>query len=93
MSQAVRAHIIVSGLVQGVYYRVSTKQEALTIGITGWVKNRPDGTVEAMLEGEKQRVAQLIDWCRQGPPDAQVSSVQVDWENFKGEYQDFRIVS
>jgi acylphosphatase len=93
MSQAVRAHIIVTGLVQGVYYRVTTRQEARTLGITGWVKNRPDGSVEAVMEGEKERVAQLINWCRQGPQDSQVSGVHVEWGNFIGEYQDFRIVS
>lgn len=92
MSQAVRAHIIVTGLVQGVYYRVTMKQEARTLGINGWVKNRPDKSVEAVIEGDKERVDQLINWCRQGPPDSQVSAVQVEWGNFIGEYQAFRIV-
>ena len=93
MLQGVRAHVIVTGLVQGVYYRVTVRQEARTLGITGWVKNRPDGTVEAMLEGEKEKVVKLIDWCRQGPPASQVSGVQVEWGDFRGEYQGFRIVS
>lgn len=93
MSQVVRAHIIVTGLVQGVYYRATARQEARALGITGWVKNRPEGTVEAMAEGEKNKVEQFIEWCRQGPPDSQVSSVQVEWEDTMGGYRDFRIVS
>jgi acylphosphatase len=93
MSQVVRAHIIVTGVVQGVYYRAATRQEARSLGINGWVKNRPDGTVEAVFEGEMKKVEQLIDWCRQGPPHAHVNGVHVEWEDSIGEYRDFRIVS
>jgi len=93
MLKGVRAHVIVTGLVQRVYYRVMVRQEACTLGITGWVKNRPDGTVEAMFEGEEEKVVKLIDWCRQGTPASKVSSVQIEWGDFRSEYQNFRIIS
>lgn len=92
MLNNVKAHLIITGLVQGVYYRVTARQEARTLGITGWVKNRQDGAVEAVIEGNRESILKFIDWCRQGPPGAQVSHVKVDWENFRGEYQRFRIV-
>ncbi|TEB05344.1 Acylphosphatase [Pelotomaculum schinkii] len=93
MPQAVRAHLIVTGLVQGVYYRATARQEARTLNITGWVKNRTDGAVEAVIEGDRVKVLKFIDWCRQGPPASQVRGVQVEWGDFRGEYQDFSIVS
>lgn len=93
MSQDISAHVIVTGRVQGVYYRVSMTQEAHNLGVTGWVKNRPDGAVEAVIEGKREKVVKLIDWCRQGPPASQVTDLQVKWEDFRGEYQDFCIVS
>lgn len=91
MQQNVRAHLIITGLVQGVYYRVSARKEALALGLTGWIKNRPDGAVEAAIEGNREKAVKFIDWCRQGPPKSQVSDVQLEWEDYKGEYQDFRI--
>ena len=93
MPQSVRAHLIITGVVQGVYYRATARQEARTLGITGWVKNRTDGAVEAVIEGDRVRVLKFIDWFRQGPPAAQVRDVQVEWGDFRGEYQDFSIVS
>lgn len=93
MQKAVRAHLIITGMVQGVYYRVTARQKARTFDITGWVKNRPDGAVEAVVEGNAENIMKSIDWCRQGPPASRVSHVQVEWEDFRGEFQAFSIVS
>jgi len=88
----VRAHIIVKGLVQGVYYRVTTKQKADSLDLSGWVKNLPDGDVEVVVEGNKEKIEQLIDWCWQGPPGAKVDGVEVKWSPCQNEYQGFNIV-
>ena len=88
----VRAHIYVSGRVQGVFFRWHTKEEADKHGVKGWVRNLPDGRVEALLEGEKEAVEAVIEFCRRGPPLARVEKVEVQWEPYKGEYEKFRIV-
>ena len=75
-----RAHIFVSGQVQGVCFRGDTQQIARELGITGWVKNLPDGKVEIIAEGEKEKVKQIVDWVRQGPPAAQVNNIDIEWE-------------
>ena len=88
----VRAHIYVSGMVQGVFFRWHTKEEADKHGVKGWVRNLPDGRVEALLEGEKEAVEAVIEFCRRGPPLARVEKVEVQWEPYRGEYEKFRIV-
>jgi acylphosphatase len=74
---AVRRHVWISGRVQGVWFRESTRRLALEAGVSGWVRNLPDGRVEAMFEGEEERVVRLIEFVRQGPPRARVASVEV----------------
>ncbi len=86
-----RAHVIVHGLVQGVWFRASTREEALRIGVTGWVRNLPDGSVEALFEGEKKKVEEIVGWCHRGPSGAEVSSVDISWEKFRGEFSQFDI--
>lgn len=86
-----RAHLIITGMVQGVMFRYSTQDEAERLGLTGWVRNRRDGTVEAVAEGEKQKVEQLVEWCHHGPPHARVSRVDVHWEEPGGEFEGFKI--
>jgi acylphosphatase len=76
----VRAHIYVSGRVQGVFFRAFTKREALRLGLRGWVKNQPDGRVEAVIEGERRDVDVLIQLCQNGPPLAIVRDIHVNWE-------------
>ena len=73
-----RVRAIVTGRVQGVSYRASTADEAQRLGLTGWVKNRRDGSVELEAEGDADRVAALLAWCEHGPPAARVSRVVVD---------------
>jgi len=87
----VRAHVIISGRVQGVFFRTETQDEAIRQSLTGWVRNMPDGRVEAVFEGEKDNVDKLIEFCRRGPPGARVTKVEVVWENYMGEFRDFRI--
>jgi acylphosphatase len=85
---AVRAHLVVRGLVQGVWFRGSMQSEAWRGGVGGWVRNRADGTVEAEVEGERAAVDALIAWARRGPPGARVEDVSIEWTQPRGE-QDF----
>ncbi len=89
----VRAELRIQGLVQGVFYRQSTMETALRLGLTGWARNCSDGSVAAVFEGEKEAVAMAIEWCRQGPPAAQVTEVEVDWQDFQGAFSSFVIRS
>ena len=86
-----RAHVFVSGLVQGVYYRQFTLTKAKALGLTGWVKNLFDGKVEIICEGEKGLILDFIKELRIGPSSASVAGVQIDWQEYKGEFREFRI--
>lgn len=83
---------MIAGRVQGVCFRMHTEKEASQRGLSGWVRNLPSGQVEALFEGIRDSVESMIDWCRQGPPAARVSSVEVFWEDYHGDFSDFRIV-
>jgi len=87
----VRAHIVVSGRVQGVFFRSETQDEARRRNVTGWIRNMPDGRVEAVFEGEKDKVEDLVEFCRRGPPGARVTRVEVVWEDYIGEFKSFSI--
>ena len=87
----VRAHILVSGRVQGVFFRSETQMEAWRWNVKGWVRNLPDGRVEAVFEGETEAVVKLIEFCERGPPGAWVKKIDVSWEEYTGEFKDFRI--
>jgi acylphosphatase len=80
-----RARVRVRGRVQGVFFRVETRDRARSLGLAGWVRNCPDGTVEAVFEGESERVGSMVDWCRRGPSGASVDGVDVKWEEPEGE--------
>jgi len=86
-----RAELVVSGLVQGVFYRASARSEALRLGLLGEVRNLPGGEVEAVVEGDQARVEEFIAWCRRGPEGARVDEVQVRWSPPRGEFRSFRI--
>jgi acylphosphatase len=86
-----RAHLIIEGRVQGVFFRGSAQQEAVRLGLKGWVRNCPDGSVEIVAEGVKENIEGLISWCRHGPPGARVRNVQLKWLTFRGEFESFRI--
>lgn len=85
------AHVVISGLVQGVYFRDSTRRRAEQLGVNGWVRNLPDGRVEAVFEGEREDVEAIIAWTHQGPPGAQVENVAVDWRETGGTSGSFEI--
>lgn len=85
----VRAHLIISGIVQGVFFRYRTCQRACKLGVRGWVMNRGDGKVEAVFEGESCRVKELIEWCHRGPSGASVTEVKVAWEDYRNEFSQF----
>ncbi len=84
-----RWHIWISGRVQGVFYRAHTEQVARQLGLTGWVRNLPDGRVEIVAEGEEEKLQKLLDWCWQGPPTAQVNAVEMQEEPTTGEFEQF----
>lgn len=86
---AARATILVQGHVQGVFFRASAMEEAQSLGIAGYVKNLPDGGVEAVAEGNREQVEAFIAWCRRGPPSARVDEVKVHWEEPTGEFRTF----
>ncbi len=90
-TEYLRAQVIIHGLVQGVWFRASTRDEAIRLGVRGWVRNLPDGTVQALFEGEKKKVEQIIGWCYKGPPGSRVSKVDIFWESYKGEHEQFDI--
>jgi acylphosphatase len=86
-----RAHVVIHGLVQGVFFRASTRDEAIRIGVGGWVRNLPDGTVEALFEGEKKKVEAIVAWCYRGPAGAAVVKVDLAWEPYRGEFSHFDV--
>lgn len=86
-----RAQIRVEGRVQGVFFRQSTVEMAQGLGLCGWVRNLPDGSVEAQFEGERSRIEQAVAWCRQGPPRANVREVTVLWLDGPAECAGFTI--
>jgi acylphosphatase len=93
MGQFKRAHIIVSGRVQGVAFRYYIERWASSLSLSGWVRNRPDGKVEAMAEGEEGDVQDLIRRMKEGPPMAQVDGLDVEWQGYLGDFEGFRVVS
>lgn len=91
MSDVTRAHLLVTGTVQGVFFRASAADEARRLGLTGWVRNLPDGSVEAVAEGPRAQVDAFVAWCHRGPPAAQVSGVTVRTDTATGEFQTFTV--
>jgi acylphosphatase len=90
-SETARVHLKIAGRVQGVYFRASALQEAQSLGLTGWVMNCLDGSVEAIAEGARARLEELIAWCRRGPSGARVNHVDVRWETPQHAFRNFTI--
>jgi acylphosphatase len=90
-SVKVSAHVFVSGRVQGVFFRVETRREAMKNEVVGWVRNTSDGMVEAVFEGQRKNVRKLVDFCRRGPPAAHVKKTVVVWSAYGGEFSEFTI--
>lgn len=85
----IRAHVIFEGLVQGVFFRANTKKCAESLGLTGWVRNRLDGSVEAVFEGDEEKVFQVIEWCATKQPYARVSKKTVETSTATEEFDGF----
>jgi acylphosphatase len=86
-----RAHMLISGRVQGVFYRDHTRRWASSMGLSGWVRNLPDGRVEVLVEGEKESIVNLAEKLKIGPPLSRVEKIHTEWEDFRGEFADFHI--
>lgn len=86
-----QVHLLISGFVQGVCYRAYAQEVARSLGLTGWVRNLPDGRVEAVAQGDSDKLDEFIAWCRQGPPAARVDAVEAVEENIKEEGGDFKV--
>ena len=84
-------HLIISGFVQGVFYRASTRDTAMRLGLKGWVRNLPDGSVEAVFEGPVEKLKKAVEWCHQGPPGARVAKIDEKWDDYTGEFDGFDV--
>jgi len=91
MSEKARAYLLISGKVQGVFFRENTKNIAKNLGLTGWVKNLDNGQVEAVFEGEKEKIEEIINWAKKGPVLAKVKEVKIEWQDYQREFSDFEI--
>ncbi|MDP2910346.1 MAG: acylphosphatase [bacterium] len=87
----IRAHLFISGRVQGVFYRLTMRQKAKNFGVKGFCKNLSDGRVEAVIEGEEEKVNKLINWTKRGPFFARVDKVEIQKEDYSGEFNEFKI--
>jgi acylphosphatase len=87
----VNVHVLISGRVQGVWFRASTRQKAEQLGIKGWVRNTSDGRVEAVFEGQEELVREIVEWCYHGPPMAKVSNVEVKKQDSTEDYDSFSV--
>lgn len=88
----IRATVRIKGMVQGVNFRYFTRRTALEHHLKGWVRNLPNGDVEAIFEGRESDVRTVLDWCRQGPSAARVEEILIDWEDYRGEFDGFNVV-
>jgi acylphosphatase len=86
-----QVHLYVRGRVQGVFFRASAQREARRLGLTGWVKNRADASIELLIEGEEEEIKEFVGWAYKGPGAARVDTVDVRWRSYTGEFSDFRI--
>lgn len=92
MEKYVRARAIITGRVQGVFFRAETRRAAIDRNVNGWVRNRPDGSVEAVIEGEEASVTSMLEWCWKGSPLSKVQHVDIRREPYEGEFNRFEIV-
>lgn len=91
MAEKARVHIIILGLVQGVFFRSETRAKARELGLFGWVRNLEDGRVEILAEGEKEKLEKLVEWTKRGPNSARVDGIDIKWQKYQGEFKNFEI--
>jgi acylphosphatase len=87
-----RVQLFVRGRVQGVFFRAAAQREARRLGVCGWIKNRNDGSIEVVAEGDEDAIKEIISWAQHGPSAARVEQVDVRWKGYTGEFSEFRIV-
>ncbi|GJM16117.1 MAG: acylphosphatase [Thermodesulfobacteriota bacterium] len=87
-----RVHLIIYGKVQGVFFRASTKDKAVELGLKGFVRNKPDGTVEVISEGSGKQLQELVAWCHEGPDHSIIELVKLDWQPYIEEFEEFTII-
>ena len=92
MNEEVRVTVFVSGKVQGVFFRQNAKKMAKELGLKGWVKNLPNGKVEAVIEGKKEVIERLVEWMKKGPFLSKVDDLKVNWQEAKKDLEDFQII-
>ena len=85
-------HLRIHGQVQGVFFRYSAREQAEKLGLGGWIRNNLDGSVEALAEGERDKLEQFIIWCRKGPPGAEVQKLKVEWSKEEEQFSTFDII-
>jgi acylphosphatase len=88
----IKLKVIISGKVQGVFFRVNTKNKAEQFGVNGWVKNTSDGKVEAVFEGDENKIYEMIEWCSKGPSNSKVTKIDIIKKKYKNEYDNFSII-
>ena len=93
MKMKSRIHIFVSGKVQGVFFRENTRKKAAEFGLSGFVRNLPNGKVEAVFEGDKEKIEKIIQWIKKGPETAQIENIEIDWQNYQEEFINFEITN
>jgi acylphosphatase len=84
-----RAHVLITGFVQGVSFRSSTIRKAVSLGLKGWVRNLENDKVEAVFEGQEDRVKEMLEWCKKGPPFSRVDDIKIDFGEYRGEFENF----
>ncbi len=91
MVDEARARVIFRGRVQGVFFRANTESRARELGLVGWVKNLPDGSVESVFEGPREAIEEAIEWCKTSQPYGKVTDADIHWEDYKGEFSSFEV--
>jgi len=91
MNEKARVYIVVSGRVQGVFFRAETQEKAKELGVFGWVKNLAEGRVEAVFEGERAKVEEMVEWAKKGPSGAIIDHLDLSWEEHRGKFTNFEI--
>ncbi|UCC91223.1 MAG: acylphosphatase [Candidatus Aenigmatarchaeota archaeon] len=86
-----RVHLLISGQVQGVFFRANTRHAANELGVKGWVRNLPDGMVEVVAEGRKPVLDRFIEYCRKGPEGSKVENIEIEWGEFRNEFGGFEV--
>ncbi|MBN1538646.1 MAG: acylphosphatase [Candidatus Thermoplasmatota archaeon] len=87
-----RLHVIYKGIVQGVWFRANCRKKAIELGLVGWVRNLPDGSVESVAEGSRENLQKLLKWCSNDQPHARVREADARWEKYLGEFEGFSII-